>query len=163
MKIYSPKAIRKRIQMYADRPEPSVRNPSQVGALVGRMNRAIKRIGYGNNQANALRRLALGYLCLPDTEPLRELSSKDELITPQHWNGISRWVSRWSEREGGFVDRPAFQDELRWILYRALKDGNIARGFMPMFITVDLYGDEPGDLDEFTGKQMELEVENQLD
>lgn len=132
--ITSPEDIRKHILYYGSIPTPTEFNDLRKGPITGALNRAIQNALGDNTPATRitfLRHLIIGYLTLPEGEPVQPVSSKR--LTPQLWNGLSRWNSE-QLRDGTFQTRPAFPDEVRWLIYRAEKCYLENNGQLPLEI-----------------------------
>jgi hypothetical protein len=133
MFITEPLAIRKRVQEYASRPEPTELSTTQRGAAIGEISKALRVLkGMKGEELDNARRLILGWLFLPPTETLRPMSSKE--LTAQQVNGLRRWIGAIKIEEVGehtWVTRAEFSEECHWVLARAVSHARFALQFNP--------------------------------
>ena len=129
-KIIDPLKIRERIQEYGSRPTPKEFNPRAKGAIRGALNKAIEMtteikegVALSKWEVNEARRLVMSWMVAPAFIPFKVYSSKDDIFTPQIWNGFSRWNSK-RLPNGDYVQREAFKEEVWWTLVRARVDRN---------------------------------------
>jgi hypothetical protein len=139
--ILSPERIRAGIEHYAEKPNPYPLPDGAKGAIIGALNRAISATLSGRPDKKAepeeidwCRHLITGYLCLPLSEPLREMSSKE--LTDGQWIGFSRWHSERVDNgqgEKAYQERPTFAAEVAWVLYRARHDHHAGMGILSLY------------------------------
>lgn len=133
---YSPEKVRNRCREIANRPEPTQVSRGFMGLITGKLNLALSPDNDSINEiVNMNRKLVLAWLFLDPAQVFLPMSSK--LLIPQQWNALSRWQSFFKPNEG-YVDRPTFREEARWILNRARYDYDwtmreAVYGYTPIF------------------------------
>lgn len=121
-----PLPIRRRIQEYASRPEPVEFPARKRGFLAGLIEREIKGLYpdlvKDKDAIIVMRRLVIGWLCTPDSEPFLDgLSTKQ--LTPQQLNGLWRWVGADKDEDiQEWITRPTLREEIRMVLIIAVRD-----------------------------------------
>lgn len=105
---HPPEKVKRRLQQYAARPEPTEFDPKVKGPLIGWLNGAF------NGDEN--RRLALAWLF---DHPEPDLSTKQ--LTPQQWYGIAQWVGSYLDEDiDEWLCREEFPEEAVLVLREAL-------------------------------------------
>lgn len=118
--ILRPVDVRRGVQHWAKQNEPTVIDNGKRGALIKHLKDALAQAdSEGNDLTDRNRYLVCGWLCLDDDSDLIEVHS--DQMTPQEWNGISRWIG--ARKVGDcWLPRPSFEAEARWILNCAIFD-----------------------------------------
>ena len=112
MKIASPKAVRKRLAEYAQRPIEWEATKGDRGALVGAFNDALQDVP-GKLEKEHKRYLVWGFCFTPDDQPLTLMRS--ESLYDGHIFALKKWVGFYKDDKDEWQQREEFCMEVRQI------------------------------------------------
>jgi len=135
---YSPERIRQRCKQLVAELDTVTLDVSarKRGAIIGKLNAALALPdGSIDETVNMNRKLVLAWLFLDSSQVFLPMSSK--LMTLPQWIALGRWQS-YFKPGAGYLERPTFKEEARWILNRAKVDyeqtmHGAAQGNPPLF------------------------------
>ena len=112
MNVASPKAVRKRLAEYAQRPVDWEITKGDKGAIVGAFNDALQDVP-GKLEEEHKRYLVWGFCFTPDDQPLTLMRSKN--LEDGHIFALKKWVGFYKDDVDEWQQRETFRMEVRQV------------------------------------------------